>query len=163
MNEAFLGLGGNIGDRLENIRKTIAALEAGCGEIVSLSGIYETDAWGSDSQKKYLNMALGLNTHLAAETLLEKLLEIEAQLGRLRTGPQNSDRTVDIDILLFNEEILDSPNIQIPHPMLHLRKFVLIPLCDIAADRMHPVLKKSMKELLEICTDPLEVKHFSVI
>jgi len=158
MNVAFLGLGGNMGDRLENLRKTISALEPACGEILGLSGIYETEAWGSVSKNKYLNMALQLRTGLAAEILLEKLLEIEGRLGRLRNGEQNSDRTVDIDILLFNDDIIDSQYLRIPHPRLHLRKFVLVPLCEIAGNQVHPALRKSMLELLELCPDSLEVK-----
>jgi len=158
MNVVFLGLGGNMGNRLENLSKTIEALEKDCGEIIKRSGIYETDAWGSNSKKKYLNQVVQISTILSPENLLEKLLKIEEKLGRKRSEEQNSDRTVDIDILFFNADIINSKNLQIPHPRLYSRKFVLIPLTEIANDLVHPILKVTMEELLKNCKDTLAVK-----
>ena len=161
MNVAFLGLGGNIGERLENLRKTIIALSEGCGEVIERSRIYETEAWGSDSEKKFLNQVVQLNTLLPVEDLLQKILQIELQLGRTRNGRQNSDRTVDIDILLYNSDVINLFNLYIPHPRLHLRKFVLVPLCEIAPALIHPTLKKSIYEILKSCEDKLEVKQIN--
>jgi 2-amino-4-hydroxy-6-hydroxymethyldihydropteridine diphosphokinase len=157
MNVAFLGLGGNMGDRLGNLRKSLTLLNETCGTIVKASSVYETDAWGSDSEKKYLNQVVQLETLLSAEELLERTLQAELRLGRLRTDKQNSDRTADIDILLFNSEIRDLKNLHLPHPRLHLRKFVLIPLCEIAPDLLHPVFKKTIHDLLQNCEDNLNV------
>lgn len=155
-NVVFLGLGGNLGDRLESIRRTISMIEEHCGKVVKASGVYETQAWGSDSQHKYLNQVVEIETLLAAQELLDKLLNIEHLLGRSRVK-QNADRTVDIDILLYNQEILTQERLHVPHPRMHLRKFVLIPLCDIAPDLMHPVFGKNMKVLLNECQDRLSV------
>lgn len=160
MNVAFLGLGGNIGDRLEYLEKTRIALERECGTVLKNSEVYETDAWGSSSTKKYLNQVVKLGTTLNAEQLLKKTLAIEKKLGRTRGRTQNSDRTVDIDLLLFNNEEIQRPQLQIPHPRLHLRKFVLVPLNDIDKKIIHPTLKKSVGRLLKDSTDKLKVSPF---
>ncbi|WP_317896894.1 2-amino-4-hydroxy-6-hydroxymethyldihydropteridine diphosphokinase [Aurantibacillus circumpalustris] len=161
MNVAFLGLGGNIGNRFENLRKTTQLLEEFCGKIEKYSSVYETDAWGSDSKNRYFNQVIELHTHLNVEILLEKTLRIEEKLGRNRHGDQNSDRTVDIDILFFNDSVINSEQLEIPHPRLHLRKFVLIPLCELSSALCHPVLKKNMKDLLNNCDDKLKVTKVS--
>ena len=161
MNVVFLGLGGNIGDRFDNIQKTIELLEEDCGKVSKRSSVYETDAWGSNSQNKYFNQVIELNTEDSAEVLLEKTLKIESKLGRNRTQNQNSDRTVDIDILFYNDLIIDADELHLPHPRLHLRKFVLVPLCELSPLLMHPVLKKNMQELLENCIDHLKVLKVS--
>ncbi len=160
MNVAFLGLGGNMGDRLEYLEKTRLALERECGTVLKSSEIYETEAWGSNSTKKYLNQVVKLGTTLNAEQLLKKTLAIEKKLGRKRGSSRNSDRTVDIDLLLFNNEEIQHPQLQIPHPRLHLRKFVLVPLCDIDKKIIHPTLKKSVHRLLKDSSDNLEVNLF---
>jgi deoxyguanosine kinase len=159
MNVAFLGLGGNMGDRVENIRKTIAGIKKDCGKILRQSGIYETQAWGTDSEKKYLNLVVKLETQLSAEELLEKTGKIEKRLGRKRTEDQNADRTADIDILFFNNDVINRQGIQIPHPRLHLRRFVLIPLAEIENKLVHPILKKNITGLLENCRDKLDVRR----
>ena len=161
MNVVFLGLGGNIGNRLENLDKIREAIKSQCGEISKNSGIYETDAWGSESSNKYLNQVVRLLTPLSPEKLLEKLLKIEHTLGRVRSAQQNSDRTADIDILVYNDAVILGEDIQIPHPRLHLRKFVLTPLCEIAPALIHPVLKKSIAALLDACNDTLQVKKIN--
>lgn len=161
MNVAFLGLGGNMGDRLENLDKALTLLERSCGEIAIRSRVYETEAWGSDSKNNYLNQVVKLRTSTDVETLLQKMLAIEIELGRKRDAFQNSDRTVDLDILLFNEEIINLNHIQIPHPRLHLRKFVLVPLCELEPNLIHPVFKETVAELLKNCKDDLQVKLYS--
>ncbi|MEO6301656.1 MAG: 2-amino-4-hydroxy-6-hydroxymethyldihydropteridine diphosphokinase [Bacteroidia bacterium] len=157
MNVAFLCLGGNIGNRTENINAGKKAIERFCGEIVAQSAIYETEAWGSGSKNKYLNQVIKLNTKLNAQKLLTELLRIEKKSGRTRGIIKNNDRTLDIDILFFNTEIITGENIEIPHPRLHQRNFVLKPLNEIAKDLKHPILKKTISELLKSSKDKLKV------
>ena len=162
MNVAFLGLGGNMGNRLENLSKMVAGLKSECGDVVKVSGIYETEVWGSDSRKKYLNQVVKILTPLSALGLLEKMLVIEKKLGRVREE-HNLDRTADLDILFFNDAIIHSEELQVPHPRLHLRKFVLIPLTEIEPALFHPKLKETIKELLKNCKDDLTVESVKII
>ncbi|MEY4875951.1 MAG: 2-amino-4-hydroxy-6-hydroxymethyldihydropteridine diphosphokinase, partial [Bacteroidota bacterium] len=118
------------------------------------SSIYRTKAWGNENQNDFLNQCLIIETELSAESCLQKILLIEQNLGRKREekwGP----RTIDIDILFFNSEIVDKPNLQIPHPYLHLRRFTLAPLHELIPDFIHPILKKNISELLLHCKDEL--------
>lgn len=158
MNVAFLVLGGNLGDRTLHISESCKNIEQECGTIVLASKLYETEAWGISSSNKFLNQVIQLNTMLTAEVLLIKLLDIEKKHGRTRSNETYADRTIDIDILFFNSEIIEEANIQVPHPRLHMRKFVLIPLNEIAQNFIHPTLHKSIGELLKDCTDTLEVR-----
>lgn len=160
MNTAFLCLGGNLGNRLDNIEQAIAIIGKKAGSILKISNIYETDAWGSNSHKKYLNLCLKLKTAHNASNLLKALLKIERELGRERSSHKNADRTIDIDILLFNSEIIESKELCIPHPRMHARRFVLMPLLEIAPAIKHPVLKRNIKELLKTCNDKLSVNRF---
>lgn len=160
MNAVFLSLGGNIGDRHGYMQKSRLLLEKHCGKIVLSSPIYETEAWGSNSEKKYLNQVVKLETKLTARQLLKKTLEIEKELGRKRRGSRNSDRSADIDILFFNNEIINAKNLHIPHPRLHLRKFVLVPLNSVASSFVHPNLKKTVTQLLKTSNDKLQVNLY---
>ena len=127
-----------------------------CGAIINSSSLYETAAWGKTDQPPFLNLALEIQTELTALQLLKKILNIEKQTGRIRKekyGP----RIIDIDILLFNDQIHNYPLLKIPHPELQNRRFVLVPLAEIASQIIHPVLRKSIAELLAICPDKLNV------
>lgn len=163
MNVAFLCLGGNIGNRIENMTSAKKAIEGHLGKINKQSGMYETAAWGSNSQNNYLNQVIEIKTKLSAEKLLKGLLAIEKKLGRKRGSTKNSDRTIDIDILFFNDEIYASKNMEIPHPRLHQRNFVLKPLNEIASDLKHPILKKNIKTLLKNSKDKLPVKPYDPV
>lgn len=160
MNEAYLLIGGNMGNRLHYLARARQALEKECGPIVRQSSIYETAAWGLEDQAAFLNQALEINTNLSAPDLLRVLLSIEEALGRKREikyGP----RLIDIDILLFNEATIDLPGLKVPHPHMQSRRFVLEPLNEIAPGKWHPVFQQTIAQLLAECTDPLTVHKFS--
>lgn len=159
MNKAYLLTGGNIGDRLTYLLSAYQIIEKSVGEVLKKSSIYETEAWGLTNQNAFLNQVLLISTNLSAEELLEGVLNIEQQLGRKRfekMGP----RTIDIDIIFYNDDIIASPHLTIPHPRIAERRFVLTPISEIAPDFVHPVLKKTITQLLEICPDQLEVKKY---
>ena len=160
MNKAYLLTGGNLGERKENLRNARVQIALHCGDIVKSSSIYETAAWGKTDQPTFLNQVLELATVLNAEQLMKEILEIEKRLGRIRQekyGP----RIIDIDMLLFNNEIIDSSFLKLPHPEIQNRRFALIPLSEIAPNEIHPVFKKTIAELLKECPDQLEVKKYS--
>lgn len=149
-------IGGNMGDRMANLKVAISHIEQQVGNVQLLSSVYETEAWGQTNQPNFFNQALLVHTQLASNELMKKLLEIESLMGRVRTvkmGP----RTIDLDIIYFNNEVITSTLITIPHPKLTERKFVLTPLVEIAPNYIHPILNKSNTHLLKDCGDPLAV------
>ncbi|PCJ89508.1 MAG: 2-amino-4-hydroxy-6-hydroxymethyldihydropteridine diphosphokinase [Flavobacteriales bacterium] len=158
MNTAYLLLGGNLGVRVETLAMTVELIEKRIGQAAKKSSIYETEPWGFQHENKFLNQVIKVKTALLPIELLTKILKIEKQLGRTRNKSQYSARTIDIDILFYNNIIISEKNLQIPHPRLHERKFALVPLCEIASDLFHPILKKSIKKLLENCGDNSQVE-----
>lgn len=157
MNKAYLLTGGNTGDRLGFLKSAVSELETSCGKILKLSPIFETAAWGKTDQQSFLNQALLLKTDLSATELMTAILKTEKKMGRVREekyGP----RTIDIDILLFNEDLFESAFLRIPHPELANRRFALEPLASIAPRYRHPILKKTIKRLLKECKDSLQVR-----
>jgi 2-amino-4-hydroxy-6-hydroxymethyldihydropteridine diphosphokinase len=160
MNTAYLLTGGNLGDRETNLAKARELIMEQCGTITKRSALYETAAWGNEDQPSFLNQALELKTDLNARQLIRRVLKIEKQMGRVRKekyGP----RPIDIDILLFNDEKHDYRFLRLPHPEMQNRRFALLPLGEIAPEVVHPVFRKSIRELIEECTDPLPVKKYS--
>ena len=157
LNRAWLLTGGNMGNRSEFLQKAREALELSCGKILKASSLYETAAWGRQDQPAFLNQALLLQTKLSAEALLGKILQIERELGRER-DQKYGPRTLDIDILLFNDDIIDTEKLVVPHPQLPLRRFALMPLAEISGGKRHPFLEKTITELLAQCPDPLDVQ-----
>jgi len=157
----FLGIGTNLGNREYYLDRALEAIGASAGEVSAVSRIYETEPWGFKSKNKFLNMAVRINTDLEPEELLHTVLEIEKQLGRKRKTKRYSSRTVDIDILLYGDRVIMEQCLQVPHPKLGQRRFVLVPLCDIAAEMVHPVLMKTFARLLEECADENKVEVFS--
>ena len=163
VNSVFVLLGGNIESRIDYISKAKHELQSRLGNILLESSIYETEAWGFNTDIKFLNVVLKMETKLNAESFLEKALEIELELGRQRGEVGNySSRTIDIDILYFNSEIIRSENLVVPHPRIHLRRFTLVPLVEIEAGFVHPIFKKTNRELLSLCEDEIQVNKFRV-
>lgn len=160
MNVAYLLTGGNTGDRLDYLKIAADAISGQCGLIVNKSSIYQTEAWGKKEQNSFLNQALEVSTSFSPHKLLDCLLQIEQTMGRVR-GEKYGPRIIDIDILLFNDDVVDARDLKIPHPELHNRRFALQCLTDIAPDKIHPVYKKTMKQILKECTDPLRVDKFN--
>jgi 2-amino-4-hydroxy-6-hydroxymethyldihydropteridine diphosphokinase len=150
-----------MGNRLENLQKALCFLE-NLGEIKKVSKIYETQAWGFEQQPNFYNQVIELETTLPATTLIQNLLEIETKMGRTRQQKW-AERIIDLDILYFGNEIINQtdilPHLQIPHPHLHERRFVLMPLVEIAPDFEHIILKKTNQQLLNNCTDMLSVEE----
>ena len=160
MNVAFLLIGGNMGNREENLQTAKSLIHQYCGKIIKSSSLYQTAAWGKTDQPAFLNQALQTETRLTAAELMRQILAIEKMMGRERKekyGP----RIIDIDILLFNDEQHDSPFLKIPHPEMQNRLFALIPLAEIAPTARHPVFKKSISQLLKETPDKLEVKNYT--
>ncbi|MEI6189207.1 MAG: 2-amino-4-hydroxy-6-hydroxymethyldihydropteridine diphosphokinase [Chitinophagia bacterium] len=147
MNKVYLLIGGNLGDRLVNMLNAISHIENRCGRILEKSSIYETEAWGFTDQPHFYNQALLLETNLDAQNLMQQFIEIELALGRKREIPLGP-RSVDIDIIYFNEDVISLANLNIPHPRMAQRNFVLAPLNEIAPQFIHPILKLSNAQLL---------------
>jgi 2-amino-4-hydroxy-6-hydroxymethyldihydropteridine diphosphokinase len=160
MHTAFLLIGGNLGDRFKNLQTAAQLVEEHCGDIISLSSVYETEAWGFTDQPPFLNQVLVLETEMEPEALMRELLSIEKELGRIREHKMGP-RHIDIDILLLDDMTWVSASLTIPHPSLHLRRFALIPLNEVAAAQKHPLFHKTIAELLTDCPDTLAVKKIS--
>lgn len=162
MAKVFLGLGSNLGDREKNITSALRLLaKLPTTKLVRCSSIYETAPWGMSEQPSFLNCACEVETALKPTELLDSIMSIEKELGRERTKERYGSRIIDIDILLYGDTVESGENWKIPHSAMHLRRFVLVPLCEIASDFLHPLIKKTIRQLLEECPDRLEVKIFS--
>ncbi len=161
-SHSFILLGTNMGDRESLLRNAIMMINASCGEVVAQSKIYETEPWGFVAGNNFLNQVVMIETELKPHDLLKELLSIEAVLGRQRqegvVGYQS--RPMDLDILYYDDFIVDDSDLTLPHPRMHRRRFTLLPLCDIAPDLKHPVFDKTNRVLLEQCDDDSDVKIY---
>jgi 2-amino-4-hydroxy-6-hydroxymethyldihydropteridine diphosphokinase len=181
MHSVFLCLGSNVGNSLETLEKSRVLIEDRVGKIMDFSPIYRSEPWGFESSDWFYNQVIRCETSLSPEEILNVILDIETGLGRVRRGvsrtstPENlsvtealevtektyESRIIDIDILYIDNEIISTKNLQIPHKHIQDRKFVLMPLCDIASDFVHPILKKTSLELLYNCEDKSKVEIYN--
>lgn len=150
MMYVYFGLGTNLGDKEHNLRLAVRKIEERVGKVVSLSAFYATAPWGFSLEHTFLNAAACVETLLPPLSVLHLTQEIEREIGRTHksVGGVYSDRVIDIDLLLYGDRVLDTPELKLPHPLMHERRFVMEPLAEIAPDLVHPILKKKMRELL---------------
>jgi len=159
---AFLLTGTNRGNRVQNLEKATMLIGERAGRVISQSGIYESRPWGFHDDTDFLNQALEVETSLLPAALLQCLLEVEKVMGRVRqpTPDQRYEgRIIDIDILFFDQQVVETEDLIIPHPRLHLRRFVLVPLLEIAPDLTHPVTGKTVSQMLYECANPEDLVH----
>lgn len=151
MKKIYLGLGTNLGDKKQNLMQAIEKLSLALGNAISVSPFIETEAWGFSSQNSFLNCVVEFSTAMEPHELLKTTEQIEKHLGRTNKSTSNgySDRIIDIDILLYADDIIESPTLSIPHPLMHKRLFVLEPMAQIAPQVIHPIHGKSIKQLLD--------------
>lgn len=181
MKEVFILLGSNRGERMDYLVRALHLISVHAGTVLNKSAVYETEPWGFEDSTSFLNQVVEIETSLQPEELLEQLLTIETKLGRIRpfsacvsnikplptglrqdSGNQNSEfsysfRTIDLDILFYGNKLVFTNNLMIPHPRLHERRFTLVPLNEIVPDLVHPMLKKTISQLLKECQDKAKV------
>ena len=161
MNTVYIQLGSNIGERESFISKSMEQIEENIGEIITESSVSETIPWGNENQNNFLNSVIKIKTPFDSFEVLQKSQEIENTLGRKRIAKWR-ERTIDIDILFYNNEIINTTKLIIPHPLIQQRKFVLVPLSEIAPNYIHPILKKSISTLLSECKDNQKVLDYEI-
>jgi 2-amino-4-hydroxy-6-hydroxymethyldihydropteridine diphosphokinase len=158
-SKVYLGLGSNMGNREENLQIAQHIIEEKFGTIISLSSIYETAAWGLTEQNAFLNQVICIETKYLPIAVLQIVLEIEKSMGRIREQKWGA-RIIDIDILYYANKIITLPDLSIPHPFIQERRFVLVPLCEVAGEFIHPKFKQTNLELLKKCQDLGEINLF---
>ena len=151
MTRCYILFGSNQGDKQALLERACTLINNRCGMLVERSSAYTTEPWGFEAEEWFLNELLVVETELTPDELMDKLLEIEAELGRVRHPEKEGycSRTVDLDILYFGDRIINTEKVTVPHPRLHLRKFALMPLCEIIPDFLHPIFNLSQTQLLE--------------
>ncbi len=157
MNKTYLLLGSNIGNSKKQLLTATRQISKRIGAVIRSSSFYTTAAWGNEDQPDFLNQVLVVETRLSAGEAIALILEIEKKMGRIRTV-KNAPRIIDIDILFFNKDIINTPSLTVPHPQIRHRRFVLVPLNELSPNFRHPVFQQSIHHLLKICDDPLPVK-----
>ncbi len=160
-SNVYLILGSNLGNKLFYLQTAIRHISTKIGDIVKTSSVYESKPWGVTDQENYYNQVVQVSTLLSPQETIEKIHQIEAEMGRVRKRKYDS-RIIDIDIAFWNNEIISENQLEIPHPRLHLRKFALLPLLEINPELIHPAIKKSVREILQKCPDtsePVQLKN----
>ncbi len=151
----YVLFGSNMGEKNEIFTQACLLINNRCGRVVRTSAAYESEPWGFNAEEWFLNRVVVLETDLGPDELLQELLEIERELGRVRHPEIKgyTSRTADLDILYYDDRIICSETLIVPHPRLHLRRFALLPLCEVSPDLVHPVFGKTQEELLQSCSD----------
>lgn len=152
----YLSIGSNVGDRVANVRAAFALIDKNIGKIARKSHLYETQAWGKTDQEAFINQVVMTNTYHDPRTLLEEITKIERQLGRER-GEKWGPRVIDVDILFYGKRVIRDKGLEIPHPEIQQRMFILVPFMEIEGDFEHPTLHKTIDQLYEDCKDMSEV------
>ena len=160
MNEVYLQLGSNIGDRLDNLDQSIKIITERIGNVLEKSSVYESTPWGVENQRNFLNQVIFVKSNFDPYTILDLVLQIEKDMGRIRIEKWG-ERIIDIDILFIDDLIIESENLCIPHEFIAKRKFVLQPMCEIAPVFIHPKLNKTISQLLEECIDEEKVNVYA--
>lgn len=160
MNEVYLQLGSNIGDRLDNLEQSIKIITERIGNVLEKSSVYESTPWGVENQRNFLNQVIFVKSNFDPYTILDLVLQIEKDMGRIRIEKWG-ERIIDIDILFIDDLIIESENLCIPHEFIAKRKFVLQPMCEIAPGFIHPKLNKTISQLLEECIDDEKVNVYA--
>ena len=160
--EIYLSLGSNLGDRVNQLKEAVRQIEEQVGKLVLVSGIFESESWGFSSEHNFCNCCVSVHTSLEPLQVLDAILAIEKGMGRERISSEGSkdgyaDRLIDIDLLFFGNIHFKHPRLILPHPSMAQRRFVLLPLHEIAPGLVHPVLDMSVRRMLDMCEDPAEV------
>lgn len=153
LHRVYLCLGTNLGDRSANLEQAIERIKESCGAVCGQSSVWASSAWGYQSENEFYNQCLEIETRYAAHELIDKLLCIENEMGRIRDSISYKDRLMDIDILFFDDLVVQSKKLILPHPRIAERRFVLAPMKELAPDYIHPVIERSISVLLEECRD----------
>ncbi len=163
--EAYILIGTNMGDRLVNLNLACNAINERCGKIDKMSSLNESEPCGFETEQWFINQLICVETEMTAESLLKELLDIEIIMGRDRTTVHEgySSRPIDLDILYYGNEIINTDALTVPHPRLHLRRFALLPLCEVASAMVHPIFKVTNANLLKSCKDDSEVRIYNEI
>lgn len=153
LHKVFLGLGTNLGDRPFNLRLANNHISKRCGSVIETSGMYISPAWGFASENEFYNQCLKIETHFTPDELIDELLSIEVDMGRVRESFTYSDRIMDIDVLFYDDLLVQTSKLLVPHPRIADRRFVLAPMTELAPNLIHPQIGKTMEVLLEDCKD----------
>ena len=161
MSDVYFSIGSNLGDRKISLEKAVFYIEKIIGKIIKTSSVFESEPWGVDYKEKYLNQVLLCQTILSPVSVLNEILKIEKLIGRKKREVKYESRIIDIDILFYDNQCINTKSLVVPHPLLHKRKFVLAPLNEINSKFIHPVFNKSIKQLLNECSDNLKLEKIN--